>query len=361
MKLRRATIKDIARESGYSVMTVSFALRNHEKVKPSTREKIQKVAEKLGYRPDPEIARLMNRVRRNPELETTEPFAVLNLCENKEDFKRDLFARRVMEGASERLKKHGFDLVEYWTGDGGFDSGEISKNLRERDINVLLIPPVPPKAPITELDWSQYTIVSVEERPILPNFHRIHPHHYNNMLFLLDKLVELGFGRIGFLSTPHMLGLDKYAYFGAFHSWFTYLHPELPLLEPLTDGTEQKALKAWYRQHKPDVVIVTAGWMEGAIRATSMFLSRMICPWSVSPLISIRSPESTRRPILSDPRPPICSWRMPTATKRASPRLPRRCSLTASGRTARACDRGKPALNHTVHAYRRLTPGWLPE
>jgi LacI family transcriptional regulator len=249
-------------------MTVSFALRNHEKVKPSTREKIQKVAEKLGYRPDPEIARLMNRVRRNPELETTEPFAVLNLCENKEDFKRDLFARRVMEGASERLKKHGFDLVEYWTGDGGFDSGEISKNLRERDINVLLIPPVPPKAPITELDWSQYTIVSVEERPILPNFHRIHPHHYNNMLFLLDKLVELGFGRIGFLSTPHMLGLDKYAYFGAFHSWFTYLHPELPLLEPLTDGTEQKALKAWYRQHKPDVVIVTAGWMEGAIRAT---------------------------------------------------------------------------------------------
>lgn len=268
MKLRRATIKDIARESGYSIMTVSFALRNHEKVKPSTREKIQKVAEALGYRPDPEIARLMNRVRRNPDLETTEPFAILNFCEKREDFKRDLFSQRVMTGASERLKKHGFDLVEYWTGEGDFEAETISKHLREQEINVLLIPPVPPKAPLPDLDWSQYTVVSVEERPILPNFHRIHPNHYNNMLMLLDKLVGLGFGRIGFLSTPHMLGLDKYAFFGAFHSYFTYLHPELPALPPLSDGTEQKALKAWYRDNKPDVIIVTAGWMEGAIRAT---------------------------------------------------------------------------------------------
>lgn len=249
-------------------MTVSFALRNHEKVKPSTREKIQKVADKLGYRPDPEIARLMNRVRRNPELETTEAFAVLNLCENREDFKRDLFAQRVMQGASERLTKHGFDLVEYWAGDGGFDAGKVGKGLREQNISVLLIPPVPPRAPLTRLDWSQFTVASIEERPILPDFHRIHPNHYNNMLALLEKLVGLGFGRIGFLSTPHMLGLDKYAYFGAFHSFFTYLHPDLPYLPPLSDGTAPKAIKAWYREHKPDVVIVTASWMEGAIRAT---------------------------------------------------------------------------------------------
>lgn len=266
MKLKRATIKDIARESGYSVMTVSFALRNHEKVKASTREKIREIAEQLGYRPDPEIARLMDRVRRNPELETTEPFAILNFFEEEDDFNRDLFTRKVMDGASERLQKHGFDLVAYWTGTSGFDSMATVRDLRERNIKALLIPPVPQDAPLTDLDWSQFTVASIEERPLLPDFHRVHPNHYNNMLALLNRLLAFGFERIGFLSTPHMLGLDKYAYFGAFHAFFSYLHPELPYLPPLTNGTSPKLLKPWYREHQPEAVIVTAGWMEGALR-----------------------------------------------------------------------------------------------
>lgn len=268
MKLKRATIKDISKESGYSVMTVSFALRNHEKVKASTREKIHKVAERLGYRADPEMVRLMERVRRNPELETTEPFAVLNLNRVKGDFQRDLFTRRVMEGAEERLIRHGFDLVEYWLGEKDFDATATARDLKDRNINVLLIPVVPKDAPLTDLDWSQFTVASIDERPILPNFHRIHPNHYNNMLMLLDRLVEFGFTRIGFSSTRQMLGLDKYAYFGALHSYFKYLHPDLPYIPPLADGSDQDALKAWYRENKPEVIIVTASWMEGAIRAT---------------------------------------------------------------------------------------------
>jgi LacI family transcriptional regulator len=268
MKLKRATIKDIARESGYSVMTVSFALRNHEKVKSSTREKIHKVAEKLGYRPDPEIARLMERVRRNPELETTESFALLNFNQRRDDLQREPFTLRVMEGARERLKRHGFELEEYWLGEKAFDRAAATRDLKDRNIHVLLIPPVPPRAPLIDLDWSQFTVASIEERPILPNFHRIHPNHFNNMLMLLDKLAGYGFERIGFVSTPHMLGLDKYAFFGAFHSYFTYLHPELPYLPPLPDGTDQNSLKDWYDRNQPQVIIITAGWIEGAIRAT---------------------------------------------------------------------------------------------
>ena len=268
MKLKRATIKDIARESGYSVMTVSFALRNHEKVKESTRRKIHEVAERLGYRPDPEMVRLMNRVRHNPELETTEPFAVLNLFPKKEDFQRDLFSMRVMDGAKERLARHGFDLVEYWPGECSFDPEKVSARLKEQNINVLLIPPVPPKAPKFELDWSQFTVASVEERPIFPNFHRIHPNHFNNMLMMLEKLRGYGFRRIGFLSVPHMLGLDKYAFFGAFHAYFTHFHPEMEHLPPLPNGSDPEALKPWYEKWRPDVVIVTASWLEGAVRAS---------------------------------------------------------------------------------------------
>ena len=48
--MARATIKSIARATGYSVGTVSNALRGVASVKDETRQEIQAAAKKLGYR-----------------------------------------------------------------------------------------------------------------------------------------------------------------------------------------------------------------------------------------------------------------------------------------------------------------------
>ena len=49
---RRVTLQDIARETGYSVNTISHALRNKEDIAPKTREAIQDVARRMGYAPN---------------------------------------------------------------------------------------------------------------------------------------------------------------------------------------------------------------------------------------------------------------------------------------------------------------------
>jgi LacI family transcriptional regulator, repressor for deo operon, udp, cdd, tsx, nupC, and nupG len=58
--LRRdpATIEDVARVAGVSLATVSRALRGLPNVATITRERVQKVADELGYRPDPNASRL---------------------------------------------------------------------------------------------------------------------------------------------------------------------------------------------------------------------------------------------------------------------------------------------------------------
>ena len=48
----RITLKDIARESGYSINTVSHALNGKDDISPETKEKIKNIAEKLGYIPN---------------------------------------------------------------------------------------------------------------------------------------------------------------------------------------------------------------------------------------------------------------------------------------------------------------------
>ena len=55
---RSPSIEDVARESGVSVATVSRALRGLSNVAASTKERVQAVAEEMGYRADPSAARL---------------------------------------------------------------------------------------------------------------------------------------------------------------------------------------------------------------------------------------------------------------------------------------------------------------
>jgi len=56
MTRQRVTMADVAREAGVSLMTVSRAINGKEGISHTTRERIQDIVERLGYRPS-EIAR----------------------------------------------------------------------------------------------------------------------------------------------------------------------------------------------------------------------------------------------------------------------------------------------------------------
>src|ERR1700722_16767953 len=56
---RRVTMAEVARSAGVHVTTVSLALRNHPRLPEETRGRIQRIAERLGYRPDPVLRALV--------------------------------------------------------------------------------------------------------------------------------------------------------------------------------------------------------------------------------------------------------------------------------------------------------------
>jgi DNA-binding LacI/PurR family transcriptional regulator len=60
MSSRRISIKDVAREAGVSVTTVSHALNGKGRLNPDTRRHVQAVAERLGYRPNPAARSLVS-------------------------------------------------------------------------------------------------------------------------------------------------------------------------------------------------------------------------------------------------------------------------------------------------------------
>ena len=91
------TIKDVARESGVNVSTVSRALNGEYGVHPDTREHVAAVARRLRYRP--------NRVARGLVTGRSHTLALV-----VSDIRNPFFAE-VARGAEDAAYRAGYDLV----------------------------------------------------------------------------------------------------------------------------------------------------------------------------------------------------------------------------------------------------------
>lgn len=63
--MKRLTIKDIAKQFGVSISTVSKALNDSYEISVSTKEKIQKYAKENNYKPNFNALSLKNRSTKN--------------------------------------------------------------------------------------------------------------------------------------------------------------------------------------------------------------------------------------------------------------------------------------------------------
>src|SRR5688500_3309706 len=82
---QRPTLRMIAQRAGLSGSAVSMALRTHPRISAATRERVQRIARELGYRPDPDVAKLMNhlRLRHKPRFNVS-LVALTTIPENEE-------------------------------------------------------------------------------------------------------------------------------------------------------------------------------------------------------------------------------------------------------------------------------------
>ena len=118
MPSRRITVYDIAEKLGVSHATVSLALRNHPGISRQRREQVKKIAEAMGYAPDPHLAALAAYRRAKAPAEIRSAIAWVNHWEQPERLRKlrefDLYWR----GASEAAKRLGYNLEEIrWTPD----------------------------------------------------------------------------------------------------------------------------------------------------------------------------------------------------------------------------------------------------
>ena len=186
-------------------MTVSLALRDDPSLPITTRTRIQKIAARLGYRPDPDIGQLMEKIREKRCRRVDSVIAYLTAHAERAAWRREPSIVQCFKGAERRANQYGYHLEEFWLGEGGMTEKRLTEIIRNRGIDGVLIAPLPGTEQLfQDFAWDQFCAVQIGYSLREPALHRACTHQFQSMFLLAQKLYEAGYRRIGLaLSQAH--------------------------------------------------------------------------------------------------------------------------------------------------------------
>lgn len=188
------SIRDIADATGFSVATVSRALRDDPKVRKNTREEILKIAATLGYQHNPHIGQLMSAIRRRSSDSFHGNLALIWPTE-KEEWKKDVPLKHMRSGIFTRAAEIGFSISEF-----SFAAQPVAKLRRvliSRGINgvIISVPSSIVGGFDVEMDLSGFSCVALGSGLSSPMLERVLFDTYNGMRLALGATAkEFGTG-----------------------------------------------------------------------------------------------------------------------------------------------------------------------
>ena len=168
---KRVSIRTIAKRAGVHHSTVSLAMRKHPSIPAATRERILKIADELGYRPDPMMSALSayRREIRAPKYRAT--IAWLTNFAGRDEWKQYYSFREIFDGANERAAQLGYKLDPFWLREAGMTVERATRVLTARNISGLLIAPQGRSHARLRLDWSRFSSVAIGYTLTRPELH----------------------------------------------------------------------------------------------------------------------------------------------------------------------------------------------
>ncbi len=253
------TLGDVAKAAGVSRATVSRALKNNPVISAACRKQVQKIAQEMGYRPDPEASRLLAYLKHSRKAKFESVVGILNAHSPPEKMWIDPYTRALIAGAKRRAEAIGYATDELALTEPGMTPRRIDEILDARGIRGVLIPPEPEPLFQAGLDWSKVAAVATTTTAEPLRLHRVLPHNFLNMRLLIHAALDLGYRRIGLVQWPQLEERQMFAPTEVY-TWFAHFAkriPPLPVFEWNWALGEKvfPRVRSWFQKHKPDLVL----------------------------------------------------------------------------------------------------------
>ncbi|MCD9022919.1 LacI family DNA-binding transcriptional regulator [Cohnella silvisoli] len=190
------TIKDIAREAGVSISTVSFAFNGTAPVAPETKERIMEVIRRLNYQPNSAARGLVTRKTNNICLFTPQPASEFF------NFSGNSIFNDLMQGIGEILDQKDHNLLISWDNLGHkAKTPKLVKLMRERAMDgVLICLPKHDSSVIAELTEQNFPIVIIGSNDMKNQVNSVDVDNHEIAYRNTRHLLNLGHSKIAFIS-----------------------------------------------------------------------------------------------------------------------------------------------------------------
>ncbi|MCF3650442.1 LacI family DNA-binding transcriptional regulator [Synoicihabitans lomoniglobus] len=276
MSKHAPSLQSIADALGVSKMSVSLALRDHPRIPAATRTRIKSEATKQGYKPNPDVSRFLSAIRKAKPGDNGLPLACITTGDAPELWRQQSPTENAYWiGASERAKLYGYYVEEFWLEEPRMSARRLSDILWNRGINGVIIPPVlrvfseANREVSLELKWERFCAVTIGDPLTSPELNRVVHDHYTSIVTAMDRLMQLGYRRIG-LCLPEHMDLTVNQRWQAGYRVFRANHP-LERVEPLIRPTlVAEDVRAWIKDNRIDAVLAAGHHMPRFFRESGI-------------------------------------------------------------------------------------------
>jgi LacI family transcriptional regulator len=263
---------DIAKSAGVHVTTVSLAMRNHPRLPEGTRQRIQALGAKLGYRPDPVLRALVAYRGRVIERRNIPTLAYVTNWNTRFGWKKVTAHPDFYAGAQAKANQLGYRLEHFWVQEPGLTQGRLSRMLYARGVNGLIIASHGREmGDALQFDWQHFSAVKIDYFPHKPVLHNVTNNQCDIVRLAIQKVVALGYRRIGFVmhrgwdhavdhlwtagvlcEQQHLPPSDRVA---------SHIFPELYPIEAWLNESdapvecEFELFEEWFNKNRPEVII----------------------------------------------------------------------------------------------------------
>ena len=263
---------DVARAAGVSKNTVSLALRHDPQISPPTRERIGKLARKLGYHKNATVSHLMAQLRTGASTGHQATLALLNANADREAFRHHPTIPTYVKGCRRRATQGGYSLDEFWLGDLASDGERLHCIFNARSIRGVVIVGLMDQIQLPHRFWrlwQQYACVVTGVRTHEPALSFACTDHHELALRATENALRLGYRRPALVLDAMIDELIE----GRFTAGYQIAQRRLPFarrLRPFYDdprsNRREQAFREWIRRAQPDVILtlyhVVRSWVE---------------------------------------------------------------------------------------------------
>lgn len=272
--MSHVTLKDIAAKVGFSKNTVSLALRDDPQLPVTTRDRIKRVAEEMGYRPNAIVSHLMAQLRARHPPRFQAKLALVNANRSADALRKHPTIPAYVEGCQRRAAKLGYGFDYFWLHAPELKAESWIRVLRARNLKGLILVGLMDQnrlpGHLTPV-WEAFPAVVTGVRTREPALSFAAVDHHHLALTACEQALALGYRKPALVLDDVIDRLVEGRFSAGFHAGQRVL-PANRRIARFHDIASARAdpgvFHAWLRRERPDVLFIlyndTLDWLKAA-------------------------------------------------------------------------------------------------